>query len=62
MLEYLQQQYAVKGWPFFSHVELINKFGEEGRKELNELREQVKVRSRIGINGRLVELIINETI
>ena len=59
MLEYLQQQYSLKKWPFLYHVELINKFGEEGRKELNELKAQGIIRGRTGINGRLVELIIN---
>ena len=60
MLEqYLKEQYARTKWPFFPLVELLNRFGEEGREELNKLKQEGKIRSRIFVNGRLVELIIN---
>ena len=42
--------------PFIGLVEIINKFGEEGRDELNELHKEGKIGRREGMNGWLIEL------
>jgi|GEM_PF-6702736 len=55
--EFLNKEYALTGWPFFRLVEVLNKFGEPGRNELNQLARERKVRSRGGMNGKLIELL-----
>ena len=58
----LQSEYSKTKWPFFSLTKILNKFGESGRSELNKLAKEGKARKRLGINGYLIELIIeNET-
>lgn len=57
VLSYLQNEYSASKWPFFSLVEILNKFGESGRKELNQLAKEGKVRKREGMNVKLIELL-----
>lgn len=55
--EYILNEYAEKRFPFFSVIEIINKFGEKGKDELNKLFLERKIRPRPGMNGKLIELI-----
>lgn len=55
---YLKSHYEKTKWPFVGLVEIINKFGEEGRDELNELHKEGKIGRREGMNGWLIELKI----
>ncbi len=55
--QYLNNKYTRTHWPFFSLVEVINKFGEEGREELNKMFLEKKIRPRPGINKGLIELL-----
>lgn len=57
--QYLTEKYNRSKFPYTSLVEIINKFGEAGRDELNKLKDEGKIRSRIYVNGRLIELIVN---
>ena len=55
--KYLTEEYERTRWPFFRLVDVLNKFGEPGRDELNRLAREGKVRGRNGMNGKLVELL-----
>lgn len=60
ILSYLQSEYAKTKWPFFSLTQILNKFREEGRSELNKLAKDGHIKRREGINCWLIELIIKE--
>ncbi len=55
--KYIKEEYKKDHWPFFTAVEIINKFGEKGRDELNKMFLERKIRPRPGMNGKLIELI-----
>jgi len=59
--QYLTEKYSRTKFPYFTLVELLNRFGEAGRDELNRLKDEGKIRSRIYVNGRLIELIIDSS-
>lgn len=60
LLQYLNSEYSRTRWPYFSSVKLINQFGEDGRKELNELRSQKVISKIAGPNHPLVRLLVTE--
>ena len=55
--KYISDKYLQTKWPFIYALEIINKFGEEGRMWLNEMASDGKIRKREGINGNLIEII-----
>lgn len=59
--EYLELKYQKTKWPFFSEVEVLNKF-KGCNDELNQLFKDGKIRVRKGLNGRLIELITEKWI
>lgn len=62
ILSYLQSEYAKTKWPFFSLPQILNKFGEEGRSELNKLTKAGQIKRREGMNCWLIELINEESL
>lgn len=58
ILEYIEEKYRKTKWPFFSFIELQNKFGTDTKKQLNKLFLDGKIRKRRYINGVLVEYLI----
>lgn len=54
--EYLESKYQKTKWPFFSEIEVMNKF-KGCNDELNQLFKEGKIRVREGMNARLIELI-----
>ncbi len=56
MLKHLQSIYAKTRWPFFRIQNIIN--AGFTREEANKLRIEGKIRKRKGINGDIIELII----
>ena len=60
VLQYLNQQYKSTKWPYFNSMKIVSMFGEEGRKELNELKENGIIKRRAGANAPLVQLLVTE--
>lgn len=57
ILSHLQSEYSKNPFPFFTTVEITNRFKEDTQAQLNELRENGFIRRREGINGILIELL-----
>lgn len=57
---YINAEYLRTRWPYFNFMKILNKFGEEGRKELTRLREEGKIKGRKGCNNALVLLAVTE--
>lgn len=53
---YLEEKYSATRFPFFPVVEILNKFKEDGRNQLNELHKAGKIAKRKGLNSDLIEL------
>ena len=60
VIDYIESRYAKTLFRFIPLVEIINKFGEQGRGELNELRKQGLIRRREGGNGTVIEYLPNK--
>ena len=60
ILLHLRSEYSKNPFPFFTVVELKNKFKEGTLDMLNELNKNGFIRKREGINGKLVELLKTE--
>jgi hypothetical protein len=59
--DYIQEKYNRTKWNFIPLVEILNKFGESARDELNELRKQGLIKRREGGNGPVIEYLPNNT-
>jgi hypothetical protein len=60
LITYLTERVSQTGWNFVPLTELTNRFGDTvTRQELNQLHKAGKIRKRVGGNGDLIELIIN---
>ena len=55
--KYLTEKYKKTGFPFFRKVEIENKFPDS--TELQELLDFGQIVERRGVNGIIIELIIN---
>jgi len=60
VLSYMKKEYSRTKWPYFNSMKIVSMFGEEGRKELNELKENGIIKRRAGANAPLVQLLVTE--
>lgn len=57
VFDYIQARYYETKYPFIPLNEVIAKYGEGVKDELNSLRKDGLVRKRIGGNGELIEYL-----
>lgn len=57
VFDYIQFRYHATKFEFIPLIEIINKFGEGAKDELNSLRKQGLIRRRDGGNGVMIEYL-----
>lgn len=61
VFDYIQSRYYATKFQFIPLIEVINKFGESAKDELNDLRKQGLIKRREGGNGPVIEYLPNNT-
>ena len=57
VFDYLQEKYKKTKWCFIPVKQVVDKFGDEGTKQLNELAKKGFIAKREGFNFDLIEII-----
>lgn len=59
VFDYIQTRYHSTNFQFIPLIDIIEKFGEGAKDELNSLRKKKLIRRRDGANGILIEYLPN---
>ena len=57
ILDYLTERYESTGWKYINILDVRKKFGNDIAADLNELRDEGKIRRREGPNNPLIEIL-----
>lgn len=57
VIQYIRSQYKQSNTTSFNSIPLLNRFGEEGRNQLNDLKKQGIIKRVNGANQIIVEYL-----